>query len=125
MSDINEVLGKWFAELQKHPTECHLLCPKTSDEDFEDYKTLDDPESELSIDEKKDLIRKSNERIEITFWNCLIFGFDKQDAGKWLDEFTARLEHCLKSCPECVLNWHMKRKKELQKFAEYAFSWIS
>ncbi|CAM1502138.1 Fc.00g041220.m01.CDS01 [Cosmosporella sp. VM-42] len=118
MSDLNEELGKWYEELQKIPTECHLLCPKTFNDDEEDYKTLDDPDSEISIDEKKKRIQKGDERIEVTYWNSLIFGFDKQDAGKWLDEFATRLEECLKLCSDCVLNWHMKRKNYLQKFAE-------
>lgn len=118
MSDLNEELSKWYEELQKIPTEHHLLCPKTSDEDYEDYKTLDEPDSKLSQDEKKDRIEKGKQRIEITYWNSLIFGFDKQDAGKWLDDFTSRLEHCLKGCAECVLNWHMKRRAHLQKFNE-------
>ena len=91
MSELNEVLAKWFEELQNLPKECHLLCPKTDEEDFEDYKTLDDPESKISVEEKKQRIEDGNRRIEITYWNSLIFGFDKTDAGKWLEEFWTRM----------------------------------
>ncbi|KAL7787987.1 SEN1 N terminal domain-containing protein [Trichoderma ceciliae] len=118
MADINEVLGKWYEEFQKIPAEVHLLCSRISDDDDENYKNLHDPDSKVSIEEKKSRIQKSKERIEITYWNSLIFGFDKQEAGKWLEDFTGRLESCLKYCPECVLNWHMKRKHHLQMFSE-------
>lgn len=118
MADINEVLGKWYEEFQQIPAEVHLLCPRISVEDDENYKNLDDPDSRISTEEKSSRIQKSKERIEITYWNSLIFGFDKQEAGKWLEDFTGRLESCLKDCPECVLNWHMKRKHHLQMFSE-------
>jgi senataxin len=48
----------------------------------------------------------------------LIFAFDKQSQGKWGDELADRLNHILKYCPECVFNWHMKRKDVLQQFQE-------
>ncbi|KAM6480170.1 SEN1 N terminal-domain-containing protein [Trichoderma sp. SZMC 28011] len=118
MADINEVLGKWYEEFQQIPAECHLLCPRINDDDDENYKTLDDPDSRISSEEKQSRIEQSKKRIEVTYWNSLIFGFDKQEAGKWLEDFTGRLENCLKYCPECVLNWHMKRKYHLQMFSE-------
>lgn len=119
MADLNEELVKWFEVFQKVDQECHLLCPKLSDDDFEDYKTLSDPHSEISVEEKQKRIKDGEARIEMTYWNSLIFGYDKKDAGKWLDTFTDRLEHCLKLCSDCVLNWHMKRRAHLEKFAEY------
>ncbi|KAI5464172.1 SEN1 N terminal-domain-containing protein [Mariannaea sp. PMI_226] len=118
MTDINEVLGKWYEEFQQFPVENHLLCPRTSDEDDENYKNLADRESKISVEEKKKRIEQGKKRIEVTYWNSLIFGFDKATAGKWAEEFTKRLEDCLKLCSDCVLNWHMKRRSSLQKFAE-------
>jgi senataxin len=118
MSDLSEELTQRFEELQKIPAEFHLLCPKTSDEDGENYKVLDDPESAITNEEKKKRIEDGKKRIEITYWNSLIFGFDKSEAGKWLDDFTKRLDDCLKYCSDCVLNWHMKRKAHLQIFSE-------
>ncbi|KYK59906.1 hypothetical protein DCS_01040 [Drechmeria coniospora] len=118
MAEFNEDLARWFEELQKVPAEHHLLCPKISTDDAEDYKSFDDIYSRITVEEKKKRIEDGDRRIEITYWNSLIFGFDKKDAGKWLNEFTTRLEDCLKSCPGCVLNWHMKRRANLQKFAE-------
>ncbi|KJZ75779.1 hypothetical protein HIM_04936 [Hirsutella minnesotensis 3608] len=118
MTDFNEELGKWFEELQKVPSECHLLCPKVNDDDDENYKSFSDPETKISKQEKEARIENGKKRIEITYWNSLIFGFEKTAAGKWLDEFTKRLDDCLKHCSECVLNWHMGRKSHLQKFSE-------
>ena len=118
MSHYNEDLALWFEELQNVLPECHLLCPKISDDDPEDYKELDDPASEITRHEKEKRIKAGERRIEITYWNSLIFGFDKKDAGQWLNEFLVRLETFLRDCPTCVLNWHMKRKTYLQKFAE-------
>ncbi|KAK7402855.1 DEAD-box type RNA helicase [Neonectria punicea] len=118
MSSINDELEKWYEEFQKFPPQYHLLCPRTGDDDDENYKTLDDPESKISLEEKKKRIEAGKERLEITYWNSLIFGFDKRIAGKWLEDFTKRLEEGLKFCSDCVLNWHMKRKTTLQKFAE-------
>ncbi|RFU81156.1 helicase sen1 [Trichoderma arundinaceum] len=60
------------------------------------------PDSKSTADKKKSRMQESKDRIEVTYWNSLIFGFDKQEAGKWLEDFTGRLENCLKYCPECV-----------------------
>ncbi|POR34180.1 Helicase SEN1 [Tolypocladium paradoxum] len=118
MAEFNEDLGRWFDELQKIPADHHLLCPKVSHDDDENYKSLDDLDTSISTDEKEARIRDAERRIEITYWNSLIFGFEKKHAGKWLEEFTTRLEESLKVCSDCVLNWHMKRKAQLQKFSE-------
>lgn len=119
MEDFNEELVTWFTKLQELPPECHLLCPRLSEEDGENYKVLDDPESAISVEEKKSRIAAVEERIRITYWSSLVFGFDKQTAGHWLDEFSQKLEYCLKYCADCVLTWHMKRKPNIQVFSEY------
>ncbi|KAK2608675.1 DEAD-box type RNA helicase [Conoideocrella luteorostrata] len=118
MSELNEELSKWYEELQKLPPDCHLLCPKIGPDDNENYKTLDGIESDISADEKKQRVENGNRRIEITYWNSLIFGFDKTAAGKWLEEFKNRIEGTLRTCSDCVLNWHMQRPLYLQKFSE-------
>ena len=83
MTDLNDELVKWYEELQQFSPDAHLLCPRTGDDDNENYKTLDDPESTISVEEKEARIKEGRRKIEITYWNSLIFGFDKQDAGKW------------------------------------------
>ncbi|XWX02251.1 hypothetical protein V2A60_010286 [Cordyceps javanica] len=116
---ISDQLGKWFDEFQKIPDETHLLCPKISDEDGENYRSLDEPGSAITREEKEKRIEDGNSRINITYWNSLIFGFDEKDGGKWLKDFSNRLDSSLKSCSECVLNWHMRRKPQMQKFLEH------
>ncbi|GAB0137064.1 hypothetical protein EsDP_00005347 [Epichloe bromicola] len=118
MSELNEELAKWYDELQKLPTECHLLCPKIDSDDPENYKTFDDPETKISADEKRKRIEQGHRRVEITYWNSLIFGFDKSAAGKWLEDFKERLEQTLRTCSDCVLSWHMRRPVYLQSFSE-------
>jgi senataxin len=121
MSELNEELAKWYEELQKLPSDCHLLCPKVDSDDHEDYSVLDDPESAITVEDKKQRIEDGNRRIEITYWNSLIFGFEKSEAGKWAEEFKDRLETGLKNCSDCAFNWHMQRRLHLAKFSEYAF----
>lgn len=118
MTEINDELAEWFEEVQKLSPECHLLCAKLSNEDGENYRILDDPEAQISPEEKKKRIEDGDRRVEITYWNSLIFGFDKKAAGKWLDEFQTRLTDCLRHCPDCALHWHMKRRAQLRKFSE-------
>ncbi|RDA90651.1 hypothetical protein CP533_6815 [Ophiocordyceps camponoti-saundersi (nom. inval.)] len=118
MAEVNDELNRWFDELQKLPRECHLLCPKISDSDQENYRTLDDPSTEISLAEKEQRIQDSRDRIEITYMNSLIFGFDRNEAGRWVEDYTHRLQNCLKECPDCVFNWHCSRKAYLQKFSE-------
>ncbi|KAJ4147646.1 hypothetical protein LMH87_002156 [Akanthomyces muscarius] len=115
---ISDELGKWFDEFQAIPPETHLLCPRIHDDDGENYRVLDDPDSTITREEKEKRIEAGNSRINVTYWNSLIFGFDKKDAGKWLGDFSRRLDAALKSCSECVLNWHMRRKPQMQKFLE-------
>lgn len=118
MDTLHEELGKRYAELQEIPSSIHLLCAKISEDDEEDYRRLSGTESKLSVDEKRKRIQDAEYRTEVTYWNSLVFGFDRKTAGKWGDEFRNRLDTTLKHCADCVLNWHMKRKVYLQKFAE-------
>lgn len=108
---------KKYGELQEIPKDLHLLCPKVSKDDEEDYRRPRD-DSTLSLSERKQRIQDGDSRVELTYWNSLVLGFDRKEAGKWGEEFRNRLDETLKLCPECVLNWHMKRQMNLQKFAE-------
>jgi senataxin len=118
MPELIEELAEKFAEFQQIPKGCHLLCAKVSEDDEEDYRRPSNIGSSLSVDERKKRIEDGDRRIELTFWNSLVFGFDKKDAGKWAEEFRSHLDLALKHCSDCVLNWHMKRVKCLQKFSE-------
>jgi senataxin len=118
MADAQTQLLPWFEKLKALPLEAHLLCPKLSGADDENYKDLNDPESSITRETKQKRIKDGEARLEITYWNSLVFGFDRRDSGQWVEEFNERLNGCLQECPDCVLNWHMRRKQFLRQFAE-------
>ncbi|KAM0561006.1 hypothetical protein ACHAPJ_003506 [Fusarium lateritium] len=116
--DLNEELSQWYEKIQNFDDECHLLCPRINDDDNENYRIREDPDSSIPQDEKDSRIQKGKERLEITYWNSLIFGFDKSSQGKWGEQLGERLNGCLKHCADCVYNWHMKRRALLQQFQD-------
>lgn len=116
--DLHEELIQWYEKIQAFDDECHLLCPRVNDEDNENYRIQDDPDSAISRDEKTKRIEQGRERLEITYWNCLIFGFDQSSQGKWGEQLGERLNACLKHCADCVYNWHMNRRPLLQQFQD-------
>ncbi|KAF4433115.1 hypothetical protein F53441_13785 [Fusarium austroafricanum] len=118
MMDLHEELSQWYEKIQKFDDECHLLCPRINEQDNENYKTLDDSDSALKREDKDIRIQQGTERLEVTYWNCLIFGFDQSSQGKWGEQLSERLNGCLKHCADCVYNWHMKRRALLQQFQE-------
>lgn len=118
MHGLIEELQQKYAELEALPRGLHLLCAKISADDEEDYRKIDDPNSSLSTDEKKKRVQDGEKRIELTYVNSLILGFEKKSAGKWGEEFRERLDTTLQVCSDCVLNWHMKRQQQLHKFHE-------
>jgi senataxin len=118
MADVQSQLLPWFEKFKALPVEAHLLCPKLSNEDAENYKDPNDPESQISRETKKKRIEEGEKRLEIAYWNSLVFGFDKRESGQWAEDLTNRLNECLRECPDCVLNWHMRRKPYLRQFAE-------
>ena len=114
---IDDILEEWYRKFRKIKKGLHLLCPKVSDDDTEDY---DDPEPspDLSADEKKRRKEDAEERFVIVAWTSLVFGAGQDKAGIWLVNFSERLEQCLQTCDKCVLNWHMRRKKLLEILSE-------
>ncbi|KAM0342341.1 hypothetical protein ACHAPQ_000069 [Fusarium lateritium] len=116
--DIDEELSQWYEKIQSFDNECHLLCPRLGEDDNENYRVLEDPDSAITQDQKRNRIQQGQERVKITYWNCLIFGFDKENQGKWGEELGSRLNACLQSCADCVYNWHMNRRALLQQFQE-------
>ncbi|KAJ4005069.1 DEAD-box type RNA helicase [Fusarium irregulare] len=115
---LNEELSQWYDKIQTFDDECHLLCPRVSDEDGEIYRIQDDPDSTITPEEKTKRIEQGRERLEITYWNCLIFGYDRSSQGKWGEQLEERLNACLKHCSDCVYNWHMERRALLQQFQD-------
>lgn len=117
MSDPAQVLKGWFEKFQQIPAGCHLLCPRIKADDDENYR-YPEPDSLLTDDERTKRILAGDSRVEITYWNSLVFGFEKEQAGPWLEEFTERLSLCLRECSECVINWYMRRQHYIKAFTE-------
>lgn len=118
MADLQTQLAQWYEKLQALPSDVHLLCPRLNDDDNENYQDLHDPGSEIDAEERRKRIKDGEERLVITYWNSLVLGFDRRDAGQWADDLENRLNACLQNCADCVLNWHMQRKKLMHQFAE-------
>lgn len=108
---VDDILEKWYRKFSKIPKDLHLLCPRISDDDLEDYDKPDPQYSNISPEEKRRRQQAAEERFEIVAWTSLIFGYDKTKAGIWLEKFSSRMEHCLQTCEKCVLSWHMGRNK--------------
>lgn len=116
--EFDERLQKWFNEWLLIPQEAHMLCPRISNDDDEDYNSPTTPNSGISAEEKKKRIVDGDKRIEITYWVSVIFGYDEKLAGKSLTDYATRLTDVLESCSDCVRNWHRMRQHYLQSFLE-------
>lgn len=111
---IGEVVAEWHAKFRAIPENVHLLCPKKSNDDAEDYTHV----LETGDEEKKRRIAEAKERANIVFWTSLVFALPKEKTGL-VDEVADRISKSLRACDRCVMNWHMNRKAWLNSFAEY------
>ncbi|CAK7267575.1 DEAD-box type RNA helicase [Sporothrix epigloea] len=116
MKSAQEVYEEIIAshqELERIPPENHLFCPRTSDDDQEDY---DDPAAggaSLTPEEKaarQARITESRRRLQLTCWASLILGINRDQADRWLGDWVQRTESFLVKCDGCVRAWHMERK---------------
>lgn len=99
------------------PVEAHLLCPKVSEEDDEEYDELSDP-GDVGIAEKLRRIQDFKRRVGLTYQTSLIFGFEEENAALQLQEFRSRTNSFLTTCSQCVRNWHRNRKPFLKHLSE-------
>jgi senataxin len=116
--NLEDILEKWYREFDRIPAEHHLLCPKVDDDDLENYDNDSTLPDGITAEEKSRRIKEGRRRLEIAYWNTLLFAYDKDKAGIWLIKYSQRLTSCLENCDKCVLNWHMGRKAALQRFSE-------
>jgi senataxin len=112
---IRDALGEWYARFEEIPAGVHVLCPKESDDDGESYHDLEAP-GEVWRGIREQRIERSKERIKITYWTSLLYAYDAQQGGTWLDKFTARVSHVLETCDNCIVNWHQNRAKFRDEF---------
>lgn len=110
---IEEVISDWFAKLRAIPKDAHLLCPKTGPDDEEDCTNVADAD-----DAKRGRIQDGKDRVQIAFWCSLVFAMGKNKFDAEFKELNGRLESCLTTCEQCIINWHMCRKPFFREFAE-------
>jgi senataxin len=111
---IEEACDKFLAI----STEVHLLCPKISEDDDEDYEDIDEPGS-IGIAKKLERIEEHKTRVAIVYRSSLIFGFPEDGAAYQQREFRSRTGGFLQACAHCVRSWHRYRKAFLEHLSEY------
>lgn len=117
MDDTNrlyEGVTESYQEWINLPEEHHLLCPKTHDDDLEDYASTD-PSSEITTEEKEHRIQEGRRRVELTYDLSLLVGITEEQSSGWKEQWTERTESFLTKCDACILRWHMHRKKFFEK----------
>ncbi|RYP68305.1 hypothetical protein DL770_008468 [Monosporascus sp. CRB-9-2] len=112
------ILEKTYEELRSIPPECHMCCPKISDEDEEDYDDLEAP-SELSNAEKEQRVADGKKRLDLLYDCSLILGLPAGSAPTLSDEFYKRSNAFLRACAGCVRNWHKGRRPFLKRLSEW------
>ncbi|CAI4211099.1 unnamed protein product [Parascedosporium putredinis] len=112
---INEVVSEWFTKFRAIPADVHILCPKISDDDVEDYAAPSDTDEG---EKRKKRVEEGEERIATVYWTSLLLAMPKAKTEQCMEEFGNRLSGALRKCDKCVMNWHMKRKAFLSKFQE-------
>lgn len=115
---IEEVISTSFAELRAIPEGVHLLCPKTGPDDEEDHANVAETD-----DAKRKRIQEGKSRVKLAYWCSLVFGMDKLKHEAEIKELNGVLSNWLKTCDQCIINWHMSRKPFLREFAEYVAAW--
>lgn len=116
---INEVVSEWFTKFRAIPADVHILCPKISDDDVEDYAALSDTDEG---EKRQKRVEEGEERIATVYWSSLLLAMPKAKNEQCMEEFGNRLSGALRKCDKCVMNWHMKRKAFLSKFQEYVIT---
>lgn len=108
MAGVHNVLDTGFAKLREVPSDLHLFCPRVSADDDEIY---DDPDAVSSItrDEKQQRIDDGQARLDLMYNCSLILGLSREAAGSHRADFDSRCDAFLKTCANCVRNWHKGR----------------
>ena len=114
-----DILEKTYEELRDIPLECHMCCPKVSDDDEEDYDDLENP-GDISIEDKTKRVEEGKKRLDLLYDCSLILGLPAGSAPVLSNEFSKRSNAFLRACAGCVRNWHKGRRPFLKRLSEYA-----
>jgi senataxin len=114
VTHFEEFIAKAYEDFLKVPEDVHLLCPKISPDDLEDYEDLEHGSETITAEEKKKRVEDGQARQRIAYQAGVILSYPRDKSGVWLANFSARMEYYLQSCDKCVTNWHMGRKAGLQ-----------
>lgn len=121
-SRIYEKITESYEQWAGLPEEGHLLCPKTNDEDEEDYTAPGPSTTGITLEEKQQRIQDAQRRTELTYDLSLLLGISKEQSGGWIEQWTERIEIFLTKCDSCILGYHMHRKVFLKKLLEWVMA---
>ncbi|KAK7740756.1 DEAD-box type RNA helicase [Cytospora paraplurivora] len=107
---VTESYKEWVTIQPEH----HLLCPKLSDEDDEDYRDHG-PSSAITAEEKEQRLQDAQRRVDLTYDLSLLLGITEEQSSGLKEQWIDRTEFFLTKCDACVLRWHMHRKKFFEK----------
>jgi senataxin len=113
--DSNDAL---YRELKSFPTGAHWFCPRRHKEDHIDYDNPDEPEEDMSLETKHQLIEDAKRRHKVAYRYSLILGLAPEVSGTLSKDYIDQLDEQLTTCDKCVHNWHMGRKPYLKELAE-------
>jgi senataxin len=121
---VAEGMPEAYSLFINFPVDEHLLCPRVSEDDEEDYDDLTDP-GDVGIEEKLRRLEAFRRRVGTVYQTSLIFGYEEANAANELREFTNRTNSFLTTCSHCVRTWHRTRKSFLKHLTEYVFTcWL-
>lgn len=116
--DLYTLIIDNYHELEAIPEDAHLLCPKVDDSDLTSYNAPDEPEDDITAEEKKKRIEDGSRRFGVACKLSLMLGLNAEQVKTWLETWKARLEGCLHKCDQCVRNWHSRRSQFLKEVSE-------
>jgi senataxin len=66
--EVYDSLMNYHQKLEQTPQELHLFCPRVNDDDFEDYENLDEPGTDVTVEQRK----TEDCRLEIETGNSIL-----------------------------------------------------
>ncbi|KAB5560107.1 SEN1 N terminal-domain-containing protein [Coniochaeta sp. 2T2.1] len=118
MDDLYDSIINNYHDLQAVPEDTHILCPKVSDDDPNDYKEPGEPGEDITVEEKKKRIADADKRLGVAYRLSLMLGLNAEQMKTWLENWALRVEGSLRTCDQCIRNWHLGRDKFLNSVSQ-------